>query len=86
MTLLFDLVVVVQKEDYQDECKTINQCTCTYRTTERTRHFIKAWSFKGISEEDPQAKKEVNLVLDIVQISGIAKKVAILKPVAVVKG
>ena len=48
--------------------------------------FVVAGSFKGIAEEAPIAYKDVNLVVDTVSVSGIAKKVAKLKPVAVVKG
>lgn len=48
--------------------------------------FVEAGSFKGIAEEAPIAYKDVNLVVETVHNSGIAKKVAKLKPVAVVKG
>lgn len=48
--------------------------------------YIEAGSFKGIAEEAPLAYKDVNLVVDTIQTSGIAKKVAKLRPVAVVKG
>ena len=48
--------------------------------------YIEAGSFKGIAEEAPIAYKDVNLVVETVQDSGIAKKVAKLRPVAVVKG
>ena len=48
--------------------------------------YIEAGSFKGIAEEAPVAYKDVNLVVDTVQSSGIAKKVAKLRPVVVVKG
>ena len=48
--------------------------------------FIEAGSFKGIAEEAPIAYKDVNLVVETVSASGIAKKVVKLKPVAVLKG
>ncbi len=48
--------------------------------------YIEAGSFKGIAEEAPIAYKDVNLVVETVQASGIAKKVAKLRPVAVMKG
>ena len=48
--------------------------------------FVEAGSFKGIAEEAPMAYKDVNLVVETVCISGIAKKIAKLKPLAVVKG
>ncbi|NAY91321.1 RNA-splicing ligase RtcB [Muricauda sp. JGD-17] len=43
-------------------------------------------SYRGIAEEAPMAYKDVNLVVDTVETSGIAKKVAKLKPMAVIKG
>jgi tRNA-splicing ligase RtcB len=48
--------------------------------------YVEAGSFKGIAEEAPIAYKDVNLVVETVQNSGIAKKVAKLRPAAVVKG
>ncbi|NHF59729.1 RtcB family protein [Flavobacteriaceae bacterium TP-CH-4] len=48
--------------------------------------FVEAGSFKGIAEEAPIAYKDVNMVVETVAISGIAKKVAKLRPVAVIKG
>ena len=47
---------------------------------------IKAGSNRGISEEAPEAYKNVSSVVDTVQQAGIAKKVAKLKPVIVIKG
>ncbi len=48
--------------------------------------FVEAGSLKGIAEEAPIAYKDVNLVVETVNTAGIAKKVAKLHPVAVVKG
>ncbi len=48
--------------------------------------FIEAGSYKGIAEEAPVAYKDVEMVVDVVAASGIAKKVARLRPVAVIKG
>ena len=48
--------------------------------------FIEAGSFRGIAEEAPIAYKDVNSVVDTVNSSGVAKKVAKLKPLVVVKG
>ncbi|MBF0517569.1 MAG: RtcB family protein, partial [Nitrospirae bacterium] len=39
-----------------------------------------------LAEEMPQAYKDISNVVDIVQSAGIAKKVAMLKPLGVVKG
>jgi tRNA-splicing ligase RtcB len=40
----------------------------------------------GLAEEAPTAYKDVNRVVDVVAGAGIAKKVARLTPVAVIKG
>jgi tRNA-splicing ligase RtcB len=40
----------------------------------------------GLAEEAPQAYKDVDRVVQVVSQAGIAKKVARLRPVAVVKG
>ncbi|NJB70401.1 tRNA-splicing ligase RtcB [Saonia flava] len=48
--------------------------------------YVEAGSFKGIAEEAPIAYKDVNMVVETVSNSGIAKKIAKLIPVAVIKG
>jgi len=48
--------------------------------------IIQAGSIKGIAEEAPIAYKDVHSVVDVVARAGIAKKVAELKPLAVIKG
>ncbi|BAY28503.1 hypothetical protein NIES2107_03330 [Nostoc carneum NIES-2107] len=40
----------------------------------------------GLAEEAPQAYKDVSLVVNVVHNAGIARKVARLKPVAVIQG
>jgi tRNA-splicing ligase RtcB len=47
---------------------------------------IKAASKKGITEEAPGAYKDVDQVIQVCHDSGIAKKVAKLTPIGVVKG
>lgn len=47
---------------------------------------IRAGSLSGLAEEAPQAYKDVDEVVDTVSGSGIAVKVARLKPVIVIKG
>ena len=47
---------------------------------------VRAGSLAGLAEEAPQAYKEVDRVIEIVHGAGIARKVARLVPVAVVKG
>ena len=47
---------------------------------------VRAGSMSGLAEEAPTAYKDVNRVVDVVHGAGIAKKVARLKPVAVIKG
>ena len=43
-------------------------------------------NWKGLAEEQPAAYKDVNVVVDVVDRAGLAKKVARLRPVGVVKG
>ncbi len=47
---------------------------------------IRAGSLPGLAEEAPQAYKDVDAVVEVVAKAGIAKKVARLRPVAVIKG
>jgi tRNA-splicing ligase RtcB len=48
--------------------------------------IIRAGSLKGLAEEAPVAYKEVDKVVEVVHSAGIARKVARLRPLAVVKG
>jgi len=43
-------------------------------------------SKKGISEEVPGVYKDINEVVDVVDRAGLSRKVAQLKPIAVIKG
>lgn len=47
---------------------------------------LQAGSYKGVAEEAPIAYKDVDMVVETVHQAGIAKKVAKLKPLAVIKG
>ena len=47
---------------------------------------VRAGSMRGLAEEAPQAYKDVDAVVESVSGAGIARKVARLRPVAVVKG
>ncbi len=42
--------------------------------------------WKGLAEEQPEAYKDVSLVVDVVHRAGLARKVARLRPIGVVKG
>ena len=46
----------------------------------------KARSWKGLAEEQPDAYKDVDVVVDVVDKAGLAKKVARLRPLGVIKG
>ncbi|OGI23874.1 MAG: RNA-splicing ligase RtcB [Candidatus Moranbacteria bacterium RIFCSPHIGHO2_12_FULL_40_10] len=48
--------------------------------------IVKAGSIRGLVEEAPEAYKNIHDVVDIVDKAGIAKKVARLKPLVVIKG
>ena len=47
---------------------------------------VRAGSMPGLAEEAPQAYKDVDEVVKVVSGAGIARKVARLVPVAVIKG
>ena len=47
---------------------------------------IRGVSFRGIAEEAPGAYKDVNVVVDVTEKAGLAKKVAKLEPMICVKG
>jgi len=47
---------------------------------------VKCWSSRGIAEEAPTAYKDIHSVVDVVHNAGLAKKVAKLVPLAVIKG
>ncbi len=48
--------------------------------------IVKCYSLRGLSEEAPVAYKNITEVIDVVERAGLAKKVAKLKPLAVIKG
>jgi tRNA-splicing ligase RtcB len=48
--------------------------------------IARARSWKGLAEEQPDAYKDVDLVVDVVHRAGLARKVAKMKPIGVVKG
>ncbi len=47
---------------------------------------VRAGSMPGLAEEAPQAYKDVDVVVETVSAVGIARKVARLRPVAIIKG
>ena len=48
--------------------------------------IVRAPSWKGIAEEQPDAYKDVNRVVDVVHRAGLARKVVRLHPLGVIKG
>ena len=56
------------------------------RELEQAGIQVRAGSMPGLAEEAPSAYKDVDAVVETVVAAGIARKVARLKPVAVVKG
>jgi tRNA-splicing ligase RtcB len=48
--------------------------------------IARARGFKGLAEEQPSAYKDVDQVVDVVEQAGLARKVARLRPVGVIKG
>jgi tRNA-splicing ligase RtcB len=53
---------------------------------ERQGVLIRAASRRTVDEEIPEAYKDVAKVVDVVHAAGIGKRVARLRPVAVIKG
>lgn len=56
------------------------------RQLEQHGILVRTDSYKGLAEEAPFAYKDVGNVVDICEAAGLSRKVARLKPVAVVKG
>jgi tRNA-splicing ligase RtcB len=48
--------------------------------------IARAGSWKGLAEEQPEAYKNVDHVVEVVHEAGLARKVARLRPIGVVKG
>ncbi|MFO0954278.1 MAG: RtcB family protein [Isosphaeraceae bacterium] len=48
--------------------------------------IVRARGHKGLAEEQPAAYKDVDQVVEVVDVAGISKKVARLRPVGVIKG
>ena len=48
--------------------------------------IVRSLSMRGLAEEAPLAYKDINNVVEVVSKSGLAKKVARLKPIGVIKG
>jgi len=48
--------------------------------------IVKAESLSTVSEEKPSAYKDVERVIEVVEKAGIGKKIARLRPLAVIKG
>jgi tRNA-splicing ligase RtcB len=46
----------------------------------------RARSRSGLAEEQPDAYKDVDVVVDVVHQAGLAKKVARMRPIGVIKG
>jgi tRNA-splicing ligase RtcB len=46
----------------------------------------RARSWKGLAEEQPEAYKDVNVVVDVVHKAGLSRKAARLRPIGVIKG
>ncbi len=56
------------------------------RALEKRGIHVRAGSLPGLAEEAPEAYKDVDMVVKTVSEAGIARKVARLRPVAVIKG
>ena len=47
---------------------------------------VRAGSLPGLAEEAPDAYKDIHAVIEVVHGAGLARKVARLRPLAVMKG
>jgi len=47
---------------------------------------VRAQSMRGLAEEAPEAYKDVDEVVDSVATAGLARRVARVRPIAVIKG
>ena len=47
---------------------------------------VRAGSLRGLAEEAPEAYKDVSAVVDVCHEAGLARRVARMRPVGVVKG
>jgi len=65
--------------------KSIHGATLRGELEQRGIH-VRAGSMSGLAEEAPEAYKDVDRVVEIVHGAGIAKKLAKLRPIAVIKG
>jgi tRNA-splicing ligase RtcB len=48
--------------------------------------IARSQSWKGLAEEQPDAYKDVDLVVEVVHRAGLSKKVARMRPIGVIKG
>ena len=56
------------------------------KSLEEAGVLVRSESRKGILEEIPEAYKDVDEVIEVVHNAGLAKKVARLRPMGVIKG
>jgi tRNA-splicing ligase RtcB len=56
------------------------------RRLEQQGIVVRALSSRGLAEEAPEAYKDVERVVDVVQAAGLAAKVVRLRPIGVIKG
>ena len=68
------------------QAKTSARGKSIFREMEVRGVMVACASPRTLAEEIPEAYKDVSVVVDVVQEAGIARKVARLKPIAVVKG
>ncbi len=68
------------------QAKKIEDGHATRTTLQKNGIIVKCASNKGLSEEAPFAYKDVHEVVQVVHEAGLARKVARLRPIAVIKG
>jgi tRNA-splicing ligase RtcB (3'-phosphate/5'-hydroxy nucleic acid ligase) len=56
------------------------------RALEKQGVLVRGSSWRGLAEENPEAYKDIDAVIEITQLAGLAREVARLVPLGVVKG
>jgi len=47
---------------------------------------VRSYSDSGLAEEAPSAYKDIEAVINVVEAAGLSRRVARLRPLAVIKG
>ena len=68
------------------QAKKMVQGKALQQELEKQGVHVAAGSYSGLAEEAPSAYKDVDRVTEVVEKAGIARRVARLRPIGVIKG